>query len=98
MDADNTTTITLYDPSGRIAERHDGVPVALRGLDLALGAPMRRRIPLAELSSIFAEGDDLILLSDGHRLELALGDAVARTWAEGLRSLVDALAPEVSPP
>ncbi|WP_378144235.1 hypothetical protein ACFJGV_12325 [Cnuibacter sp. UC19_7] len=97
MNADSTATATLYDPSGRIAERHEGVSVAVRGLDLALGAPMRRRIPLTEVESIACESDDLVLSIDDHRLELTLGDVEAETWADGLRSLVDALAPGVSP-
>jgi hypothetical protein len=98
MDAHSTTTITLYDASGRVAERHEGVTVALRGLDLALAGPLRRRIPLTDLTSIASEGDDLVLGVDHQRIELALGDVEAETWADGLRSLVDALAPELTPP
>lgn len=97
MNADSKATVTLYDSSGRIAERHDDVTLALRGSDLLIGAPMRRRIPLAEVESISSEGDDLVLSIDDRRLELTLGDVEAETWAGGLRSLVDALAPGVSP-
>lgn len=97
MNADSMATITLYDRSGRIAERHDDVPLAIRGSELVFGAPMRRRIPLLEVESISSEGDDLVLSIDDHRLEVMLGDVEAETWADGLRSLVDALAPGVSP-
>ena len=52
--------------------------------ELILRGEVRRRVPIAKMSSVKAERDQLRFTIDGESVALLLGDTVAAKWADAL--------------
>lgn len=60
------------------------VKVLLEPPELIVRGEFRRRIPLASIENLKAEGDHLLLNCNGDSISLQLGSAMAAKWAEAM--------------
>jgi hypothetical protein len=70
-------------PAARAAPLHIvGVKAVLESRELILRGPLRRVLPLSDITDVATDGDGLRFRHDNQRYELILGPAAAARWAK----------------
>ncbi|MGA1836707.1 hypothetical protein VD659_07210 [Herbiconiux sp. 11R-BC] len=86
MGAEAVTAVTVTDASGAVTAHAPEVKAVLESRELLLRTPLRRVLPVAELSEVVvtADGERLRFRHGAETVELALGAPTAARWAKKL--------------